>query len=506
MGTIQLTNLTFNYPDQIKPLFENINLQFDASWRLGLIGRNGRGKTTLLKLLQRQLVFNGQLTTDLTFQYFPQTVVHPEWLTRDVLMDLGHLDESNFWQVERELQHLKVTPNIIWQPFNTLSPGEQTKVLLALLFIDDRHFQLIDEPTNHLDQTGRQIVAKYLTQKSGFIVISHDRHFLNQVINHVLAINRIDITVHQGNYATWQAAYDQQTQSELQTNQQLKNDIKRLTQTAAQKTQWSKQAERGKNAASVKNEHANLDKGFIGHRAAKVMKRATTMANRAEQAVEAKQQLLKNIEIAEPLSLNQQTIRTTQPVIQATDVILAPNGIPLNQPCSFTIKPGEQCVLAGPNGAGKSTLIKALLALPATSLIQSGQLTLLPQLKISYLPQNFEQLTGSLSDFAHEKQVAHEQLLSMLRKLGFERHLFTHRLETMSMGQKRKVALARSLCETAQLYIWDEPLNYLDVITRQQVQTLLIEQRPTMLIIDHDFDFTSAIATQITQLIPNQQA
>lgn len=97
MGTIQLTNLTFNYPDQIKPLFENINLQFDASWRLGLIGRNGRGKTTLLKLLQRQLVFNGQLTTDLTFQYFPQTVVHPEWLTRDVLMDLGHLDESNFW-------------------------------------------------------------------------------------------------------------------------------------------------------------------------------------------------------------------------------------------------------------------------------------------------------------------------------------------------------------------------------------------------------------------------
>ena len=503
MGTIQLTNLTFNYPDQVEPLFNHVTLKFDASWRLGLIGRNGRGKTTLLKLLQRQLPFEGQLTTDLDCQYFPQTIKDPTWLTRDILMQLGHLDESTFWQIERELQGLQVAPEIVWQPFDTLSPGEQTKTLLALLFIDDQHFQLIDEPTNHLDQEGRAVVAQYLKRKSGFIVISHDRHFLNQVIDHVLAINRADITVHQGNYETWQTAYTQQEQTEIQANHQLNHDIKRLTQTAQQKAQWSQQAERGKNAASVKNESANLDKGFIGHRAAKVMKRATAITNRAEQAVDAKQQLLKNVEIAEPLTLKPLPLRAQQFVLQATELTLqATPNVPLNQPLSLVVKPGEQIVVAGPNGAVKSTVIKALLALPTTTLIHHGQLELNQQLKISYLPQNFDQLAGSLADFSLEKQVELEALLGMLRKLGFDRQLFSHRLETMSMGQKRKVALARSLCEEAHLYLWDEPLNYLDVITRQQVQTLIETQRPTLLLIDHDVDFVTAVATRTYQIEP----
>ncbi|MEL1196121.1 ABC-F type ribosomal protection protein, partial [Staphylococcus epidermidis] len=92
-----------------------------------------------------------------------------------------------------------------------------------------------------------------------------------------------------------------------------------------------------------------------------------------------------------------------------------------------------------------STMIKALLALPATDHIASGSLHLNPHLTLSYLPQDFDQLSGSLADFAAAKQVDHEQLLSTLRKLGFDRDLFTHRLEMMSMGQKRKAALARSL-------------------------------------------------------------
>lgn len=502
MGTIQFKALTFNYPDQTQPLFDHVTLQFDASWKLGLIGRNGRGKTTLLKLLQHQLPFDSQLVTNLDFQYFPQTVTEPTQLTRDILMQLGNLDDSTFWQVERELRLLQVAPEIVWQPFNSLSPGEQTKMLLALLFIDDYHFQLIDEPTNHLDQEGRQVVANYLRQKTGFIVVSHDRHFLNQVIDHVLAINRADITVHQGNYQTWQTAHDQQAAYEQQQNQQLKGDIKRLTKTAQQKAQWSHEAEKGKNAASIKTESANLDKGFIGHRAAKVMKRATTIANRAEEAIEAKQQLFKNVEIAAPLTINQRPLKPGQNVLSVDELVLQQDGVILNQPLSFTLEAGQQVALTGINGAGKSTLIKALLALPATDHIASGSLHLNPHLTLSYLPQDFDQLSGSLADFAAAKQVDHEQLLSMLRKLGFDRDLFTHRLETMSMGQKRKAALARSLCEEADYYLWDEPLNYLDVITREQIQTLIAEQRPTLLFIEHDVDFVNAIATQTYALRP----
>ncbi|KRM20537.1 ribosomal protection-like ABC-F family protein [Latilactobacillus graminis] len=503
MGTIQFKALTFNYPDQTQPLFDHVTLQFDASWKLGLIGRNGRGKTTLLKLLQHQLPFTGQLVTDLQFQYFPQAIPDSTQMTRDILMQLGQLDDATFWQVERELRLLQVAPELVWQPFNALSPGEQTKMLLALLFIDDAHFQLIDEPTNHLDQQGRQVVASYLHQKAGFIVISHDRSFLDQVIDHVLAINRADITVHQGNYQTWQVAHNQQTAYEQQQNRQLKGDIKRLTKTAHQKAQWSHAAEKGKNAASVKTESANLDKGFIGHRAAKVMKRATTMANRAEKAINAKQQLFKNVEITAPLSLNQRPLKPRQTVISADQLVLQQGGRSLNQPLSFTLQAGQQVALTGINGAGKSTLLKALLTLPNTDHITSGQLKLNPQLKISYLPQDFDHLSGSLAKFAAAKHVTHEQLLSMLRKLGFERALFNHDLATMSMGQKRKVALARSLCEEADCYLWDEPLNYLDVITREQIQTMVANQQPTLLFIEHDVAFVTAVATHTYALRPD---
>lgn len=106
MGTIQFKALTFNYLDQTQPLFDHVTLQFDASWKLGLIGRNGRGKTTLLKLLQHQLSFEGQLVTNLDFQYFPQIITEPTQLMRDILLQLGNLDDSTFWQVERELRLL----------------------------------------------------------------------------------------------------------------------------------------------------------------------------------------------------------------------------------------------------------------------------------------------------------------------------------------------------------------------------------------------------------------
>lgn len=232
------------------------------------------------------------------------------------------------------------------------------------------------------------------------------------------------------------------------------------------------------------------------------MKRATTIANRAEEAIETKQQLFKNVEIAAPLTINQRPLKPGQNVLSVDELVLQQDGVILNQPLSFTLEAGQQVALTGINGAGKSTLIKALLALPATDHIASGSLHLNPHLTLSYLPQDFDQLSGSLADFAAAKQVDHEQLLSMLRKLGFDRDLFTHRLETMSMGQKRKAALARSLCEEADCYLWDEPLNYLDVITREQVQTLIAEQRPTLLFIEHDVDFVNAIATQTYALRP----
>ncbi len=133
-------------------------------------------------------------------------------------------------------------------------------------------------------------------------------------------------------------------------------------------------------------------------------------------------------------------------------------------------------------------------------LIAKGNLKIRENLRISYLPQDFDQLQGKLEQFAAEKEVEVQDLLAMLRKLGFERTMFDYRIEQMSMGQKRKVALARSLCEEANLYIWDEPLNYLDVITREQIQNLVLKFKPTLLVVEHDREFVQKIATQTVNL------
>ncbi|WP_018962130.1 ribosomal protection-like ABC-F family protein [Sporolactobacillus vineae] len=502
MGTIQIRHLTFRYETMEKPLFDDVTLQIDESWRLGLIGRNGRGKTTLLRLLQHQLTYSGMIETNLKFSYFPLPIQDPAQMTRNVLIDTGQVAENEVWKAERELTRLDMDAGVLYRPFNALSPGEQTKILLAALFIDDRHFQLIDEPTNHLDQTGRNRVAGYLRQKKGFIVVSHDRHFLNQIIDHVISLDRAGISVYNGNFDTWFTAKARQDALEQRENAELKSEIKRLEKASRQKEQWSRNAERGKYAGTGRSDHSDIDRGFVGHRAAKVMKRSVSLEKRSHKAISDKRKLLNNVDDRAPLTLPYQPARTGQTLITVEDLVLEQNGQALNRPLSFTLKTGERIALTGVNGAGKSTLIRALLDHRQSPLIRSGVARVHRGVRFSYLPQNFAGLSGTIENFVEERHVPYTLLLTILRKLGFERDLFHDRIEKMSMGQKRKLALARSLCEPAQLYIWDEPLNYLDVITREQIRQVISEVRPTMLIVDHDLDFINTVATRNIVLDP----
>ena len=202
MSKIEIKNLTFSYDNQRSLLFDRATLNIDTTWKLGLIGRNGRGKTTLLNILQKKLPFQGQVNHQQEFLYFPQTLKSKERLTYDVLNDVAVFE---LWEIERELNLMETDSEILWRPFDTLSGGEKTKVLLALLFIDDQHFPLIDEPTNHLDVVGRKQVAAYLKKKNqGFIVISHDRGFIDEVVDHVLAIEKSQLELYQGNYSVYE--------------------------------------------------------------------------------------------------------------------------------------------------------------------------------------------------------------------------------------------------------------------------------------------------------------
>ncbi|APX71219.1 ATP-binding cassette domain-containing protein [Companilactobacillus allii] len=491
MGTIQIENVSFKYDQMVNNLFDSLNLKIDESWKLGLIGRNGRGKSTLMQMLLGKLQYSGQIISNLNFYYYPQPIVDKNRQTIELVKELTNLEEYDMWKIEVELDKLQVKTAILNQKFSTLSPGEQTKVLLAILFIDDYGFQLIDEPTNHLDIAGRKVVSDYLKSKKGFIVISHDKAFLNQVIDHVISINRTDVDVYKGNYDTWEQEKTRQDQLELGEKNQLKKDINRLHETAVKRENWSRQTEKGKNKTGL--QQVNLDKGFIGHKSAKMMKKAKVIVKRVDSEIDEKKNLLKNIEIEDPIELNYVKVDHPKNLITVDNLQLRHDEV-LTPKVSFKLPVDTVVSLIGENGIGKTTVFKQILGIKQP-FEQIGELHVAANAKISYLAQE-DELAGNIRQLAFKKQIDAENIFSNLRKLGFERSLFDQSIENMSQGQKRKVALAISLSEEANIYLWDEPLNFLDVITRQQIIDAIKKQHPTMLLIDHDQDLIDEVSDQ----------
>lgn len=220
MSLIDIRNLTFAYEGSYDTVFEDVNLQLDTSWRLGLVGRNGRGKTTFLHILSGKYDFKGKVSAKVTFEYFPFEVTNREINTIDIIDEI--LIEYEYWQLIREINLLEVSQDVLYRPFSTLSNGEQTKILLAALFLKENSFLLIDEPTNHLDSNARQLVANYLAQKSGYILVSHDRTFLDICTDHILSINKQNIEIQKGNYSSWQRVKMAKDEAELAQSEKLK--------------------------------------------------------------------------------------------------------------------------------------------------------------------------------------------------------------------------------------------------------------------------------------------
>lgn len=163
MSMINVSNLTFAYDGSPKNIFENVSFIIDTNWKLGLIGRNGKGKTTFLNLLLGKYEYSGSINSSVNFDYFPFNVPNPELSAYEIAEQLNYDYEQ--WKLDREVSLLDMDTEILNRPFNILSKGEQTKVLLAILFLKENNFLLIDEPTNHLDIQARESVSKYLKRK-----------------------------------------------------------------------------------------------------------------------------------------------------------------------------------------------------------------------------------------------------------------------------------------------------------------------------------------------------
>ena len=487
MSLIQVSNLTFGYDGSFDLLFENVSFQLDTKWKTGFIGRNGRGKTTFLKLLMGEFEYTGTISASVGFDYFPFPVEDPAAMVWEIA---DKISGGEMWRLNRELSLLGMEEDILYRAYSSLSGGEKVKVLLATMFLKENRFLLIDEPTNHLDIRGREIVGSYLRKKDGFLLVSHDRAFLDECIDHVLSIQRTGLEVQQGNFSSWERNRQYHDQFEREENEKLKKEISRLKEAAGRTASWSEKVERSKIGSGA------ADRGFVGHRAAKMMQRSKSAKARMEKAIEEKSGLLKDIEQNEPLKLSPIT-HYSRILVEARNLCLSYGDHTVCGNVNFSLESGKILSLQGRNGCGKSSILKAVLGELSP---ERGTISKASGLVISYVPQDFSFLQGTLEEFVEQYHLEESLFKTILRKLDFSRGQFSQRMEDFSAGQKKKVLLAKSLCERAHLYLWDEPLNYVDVLSRIQIENLIREYHPSMLLVEHDKTFLNSIGCEIVEV------
>ncbi len=523
MATITLNQVSFEYDAPYVKIFEDLSLRFDSGWKTALIGRNGKGKTTLLNLLQKKITpTGGWLDIPVPTSYFPFVPENEDQKTLDVIRDC--IAPFNFWEnqmlalwqrgefkdlqtagqmnelfeqlggyeinarIEKEMASIGLAVDILARDYTKLSGGEQTRAMIIALFLRKGEFLLLDEPTNHLDMDGRQALARYLDRKSGFLLVSHDRSFLDGCADHVISINRSDIRVMQGNYSTWKDQNDLDEKSERRVNERLKKEIVHLEKAAGQRRVGAQHKEKEKIGA--------YDKGFVGHRAAKQMKRALIMEKKIQDNIEEKKELFKNLEKERQLKFGAMD-KMPDTLLIVDNLSIEFDGKIIIQDFSLSILKGRRTAIIGGNGVGKTSLFNAISGeIP----IQAGTVWVPGNVSLQRAYQKPLWAFGFLRPHLQSERIDETRFRQILGVMGVSGDIFDRPLETFSQGQLKKVDLCRSFIHPAHLLLWDEPVNYVDVMSREQIEEAILIFKPNLLFTEHDRYFVDRIATDVVEL------
>lgn len=486
------------------PLLDGVNFSIEPGERICLVGRNGAGKSSLMRLIAGQIqADSGEFVADqLRIGWLEQEV--PEGTAGTIfsvvaegLGDLGglvnawheasqSLDDSDKamqhlsriqqqieaadgWrlnqQVEQVLSRMGLEPDMA---FATLSGGLKRRVLLARALVLEPELLLLDEPTNHLDIAAIEWLEAFLLGWRGALLfVTHDRAFLRRLATRILELDRGQLTSWPGDYANYLRRREERLHAEELANQRFDKKL-------AQEEVWIRQ---GIKARRTRNE------GRV--RALKAMRE--TFGERRSQQGQARMQ----ISAAET---------SGKLVLEAEGIGHSWGGQPLVQDFSIRIQRGERIGFIGPNGVGKTTLLRILLGQLAP---EQGRVTLGTKLEIAFFDQLREALDEEKSVLdnlaAGSEQIEvngkPRHVISYLQDFLFSPARARQPVKALSGGERNRLLLAKVFARPANLLVLDEPTNDLDVETLELLEELLLEYQGTLLLVSHDREFLDQVVT-----------
>ncbi len=482
---IRINNGSLKYGSQI--LFDSINVAFLAEQRIGVLGRNGTGKSTLLKIIAGQGSFDeGTVSVDRHKKvgYMPQEMVllSTKNVFQEALSTFENTDDEYVSaydeamavkKTEKILKGLGFTASMFEQPVEQLSVGWKMRLVLAKLLLEEADFYLFDEPTNHLDLPTQEWFFNFLREgRFGFLLVSHDRHYLEKACDYILALERNKAHFFKGNLSAYIKEYERQQEVTASAYQRQQKEIARKEATIAR---FRESASKARMAQSMIKQLEKIERIEI-------------------------EPVLPTIKLSFP-----PTQRPGDVVLSLQKVQHAFDDKLLFKNAQGTIKRADRIALVAPNGTGKTTLFNLIIgkySLQHGSIQQGHNVdyAVFEQDQMRALnPKNtvFEEILEAIPD------VTEAMIRTFLGSFLFSGDTIHKKISVLSGGERNRVAMVKVLLQKANLLLLDEPTNHLDLYAKEVLEQALKQYQGTMLFVSHDHSFIQALATRIWELTPD---